>query len=145
MIEKCFPAALDQLEPVQMFVLEQLKNYSYSERIRAQLDVAVEEIFVNIARYAYPPDQPGWARIRCHVDRAPPRITIQFIDRGIPFNPLKKKDADITLSAEQRQIGGLGILMVKRSMDQIHYLYEDGQNILTLVKNLNTPAVGGNK
>lgn len=145
MIEKCFPAALDQLEPVQKFVLEQLKEYSYSERVRAQLDVAVEEIFVNIAHYAYPPDQPGWARIRCHVDQPPPRITIQFMDRGVPFNPLKKKDADITLSAEQRQIGGLGILMVKRSMDQVHYAYEDGQNILTLVKNLEATALSGSE
>lgn len=136
MIEKCFSAALDQLEPVQKFVLEQLEGYSYSEHIRAQLDVAVEEIFVNIAHYAYPPDKPGWARIRCHVEPSPLQITIQFIDQGVPFNPLKKRDADTTLSAEERQIGGLGILMVKRSMDQVDYVYENGQNILTLVKNI---------
>ena len=136
MIEKRFPAALDQLEPVQMFVLSQLKGYAYSERVRAQLDVAVEEIFVNIARYAYPPDQPGWALVRCQVDRDPLRITAQFVDRGVPFNPLLKKDADITLSAEERQIGGLGILMVKRSMDQVDYAYENGCNILTLVKEI---------
>ena len=136
MIEKRFPAALDQLEPVQMFVLSQLKCYAYSERVRAQLDVAVEEIFVNIARYAYPPDQPGWALVRCQVDRDPLRITVQFVDRGVPFNPLLKKDADITLSAEERQIGGLGILMVKRSMDQVDYAYENGCNILTLVKEI---------
>ena len=136
MIEKRFPAALDQLEPVQMFVLSQLKGYAYSERVRAQLDVAVEEVFVNIARYAYPPDQPGWALVRCQVDRDPLRITVQFVDRGVPFNPLLKKDADITLSAEERQIGGLGILMVKRSMDQVDYAYENGCNILTLVKEI---------
>lgn len=136
MIEKRFPAALDQLESVQIFVLEQLKGYSYSEHVRAQLDVAVEEIFVNIAHYAYPPDQPGWALIRCQVDPDPTRITIQFIDHGVPFNPLAKQDADITLSAEERQIGGLGILMVKRSMDEVRYDYEDGQNILTLVKKI---------
>lgn len=136
MTEKCFPAALDQLESVQMFVLEQLKGHAYSERTRAQLDVAVEEIFVNIARYAYPPDQPGWVLIRCQVEEEPPRIIVQFVDRGVPFNPLAKKDADITLSAEERQIGGLGILMVKRSMDQVEYTYEDGQNVLTLTKNI---------
>lgn len=136
MIEKRFPAALDQLESVQTFVLEQLKGHTYSERTRAQLDVAVEEIFVNIARYAYPPDQPGWALIRCWVEEEPPRIIVQFVDRGVPFDPLAKKDADITLSAEERQIGGLGILMVKRSMDQVEYTYEDGQNILTLTKNI---------
>lgn len=136
MIEKRFPAALDQLESVQTFVLEQLKGHTYSERTRAQLDVAVEEIFVNIARYAYPPDQPGWALIRCRVEEEPPRIIVQFVDRGVPFDPLAKKDADITLSAEERQIGGLGILMVKRSMDQVEYTYEDGQNVLTLTKNI---------
>lgn len=136
MIEKRFPAVLNQLESVQMFVLEQLKDCPYSERVRAQLDVAVEEIFVNIAHYAYPPDQPGWALIRCQVDQLPPRITIQFVDCGVPFNPLQKKDADITLSAEERQIGGLGILMVKRSMDEVDYVYENGQNILTLVKKI---------
>ena len=125
MIEKRFPAVLNQLESVQMFVLEQLKDCPYSERVRAQLDVAVEEIFVNIAHYAYPPDQPGWAMIRC-----------QVVDCGVPFNPLQKKDADITLSAEERQIGGLGILMVKRSMDEVDYVYENGQNILTLVKKI---------
>lgn len=136
MVEKCFPAVLDQLEPVQKFVLDQLKSYPYSERIRAQLDVAVEEIFVNIAHYAYPPGQPGWALIRCQVDQEPLRITVQFVDSGVPFNPLKKKDADITLSAEERQIGGLGILMVKRSMDKVDYVYEHEQNILTLVKKI---------
>lgn len=136
MVEKRFPAALNQLEPVQMFVLDQLKDHPYTERIRAQLDVAVEEIFVNIAHYAYPKDQPGWAVIRCQVDQDPLRITIQFIDWGVPFNPLAKKDADITLSAEDRQIGGLGILMVKRSMDGVNYVYENGQNILTLIKEI---------
>ena len=136
MTEKRFPAALDQLEAVQTFVLDQLKGCPYSERVRAQLDVAVEEIFVNIAHYAYPPDQPGWALIRCQVEQPSPQITIQFIDQGVPFNPLAKKDADITLSAEERRIGGLGILMVKRSMDKVDYAYEDGQNILTLVKKI---------
>lgn len=136
MTERCFPAALDQLDMVQQFVLDQLAGHSYSERIRAQLDVAVEGIFVNIAHYAYPPDEPGWARIRCQVDPDPLQITIQFIDQGVPFNPLAKPDADITLSAEERKIGGLGILMVKRSMDQVLYAYEDGQNILTLVKRI---------
>lgn len=136
MTEKRFPAVLDQLEPVQIFVLDQLKDFPYSERVRAQLDVAVEEIFVNIARYAYPPGQPGWVLIRCQVDRGPLRITLQFVDSGVPFNPLAKRDADITLSAEDRQIGGLGILMVKRSMDEMDYTYENGQNLLTLVKKI---------
>ena len=136
MAEQYFPAKLDQLEPVQRFVLDQLRGIPYTERTRAQLDVAVEEIFVNIAHYAYPPDQPGWALIRCQVEQDPLRIQVQFVDGGVPFNPLAKKDADITLSAEERNIGGLGILMVKRSMDAVDYVYSDGKNILTLTKRL---------
>ena len=136
MVERYFPARLDQLEPVQEFVLDQLSSYPYTERVRAQLDVAVEEIFVNIAHYAYPPDQPGWALVRCQVEQDPLRIQVQFVDGGVPFNPLATKDADITLSAEERNIGGLGILMVKRSMDAVEYAHSDGKNILTLTKNL---------
>ena len=136
MVERYFPARLDQLEAVQEFVLDQLSSYPYTERVRAQLDVAVEEIFVNIAHYAYPPDQPGWALVRCQVEQDPLRIQVQFVDGGVPFNPLAKKDADITLSAEERNIGGLGILMVKRSMDAVEYAHSDGKNILTLTKNL---------
>ena len=91
----------------------------------------MEELFVNIAHYAYNPEI-GEAIIGCNVDQAPPSITIQFRDRGVPFNPLARKDADITLSAEERDIGGLGIFMVKDYMDEVTYAYEDGQNVLTL-------------
>ena len=136
MAEQYFPAKLDQLEPVQKFVLDQLNGYPYTERTRAQLDVAVEEIFVNIAHYAYPSEQPGWALVRCQVEQDPLRVQVQFVDSGVPFNPLAKKDADITLSAEERNIGGLGILMVKRSMDAVEYEYSEGRNILTMTKHL---------
>ena len=136
MAEQYFPAKLDQLEPVQKFVLDQLNGYPYTERTRAQLDVAVEEIFVNIAHYAYPSEQPGWALVRCQVEQDPLRVQVQFVDSGVPFNPLAKRDADITLSAEERNIGGLGILMVKRSMDAVEYAYSEGRNILTLTKHL---------
>ena len=136
MAEQYFPAKLDQLEPVQKFVLDQLNGYPYTERTRAQLDVAVEENFVNIAHYAYPSEQPGWALVRCQVEQDPLRVQVQFVDSGVPFNPLAKKDADITLSAEERNIGGLGILMVKRSMDAVEYAYSEGRNILTLTKHL---------
>ena len=136
MAEQYFPAKLDQLEPVQKFVLDELSGYPYTERTRAQLDVAVEEIFVNIAHYAYPSGQPGWALVRCQVEQDPLRVQVQFVDSGVPFNPLAKKDADITLSAEERNIGGLGILMVKRSMDAVEYAYSEGRNILTLTKHL---------
>ena len=136
MAEKIFPAALDQLELVQSFIREQLEGYACSEKVKFQLDVAVEEIFVNIAHYAFRPDQTGEATIRCWVGGSPLQVTIQFLDSGKPFDPLAKKDADITLSAEERGIGGLGILMVKKSMDAVDYAYENGRNVLTIKKTI---------
>lgn len=136
MVERIFPAEPEQLEPVQRFVEEQIERYDCSARVRFQLDVAVEEIFINIATYAYRPGQAGQAAVRCCVGGDPLQVTIQFQDQGVPFNPLAKEDADITLTAQERQIGGLGILMVKKSMDAVRYSYEDGKNILTIQKNI---------
>ena len=136
MTERIFPASQDQLEQVQAFIGEQLEGYPCSSKVKFQLDVAVEEIFVNIAHYAYRPEQDGKATVRCCVGGSPLQVTIQFLDNGKPFNPLAKEDADTTLSAEARQIGGLGILMVKKSMDAVDYAYEDGKNILTIKKSI---------
>lgn len=142
MVERIFPAEPEQLEPVQRFVEEQIERYDCSARVRFQLDVAVEEIFINIAKYAYRPGQAGQAAVRCCVGGDPLQVTIQFQDQGVPFNPLAKEDADITLSARERQIGGLGILMVKKSMDAVRYSYEDGKNILTIQKNIGAAPAG---
>lgn len=136
MSERIFPATLDQLEQVQAFIAEQMEGYPCSGKARFQLDVAVEEIFVNIAHYAFSPEQHGEATVRCCVGGSPLQVTIQFLDRGKPFNPLAKEDADTTLSAEERDIGGLGILMVKKSMDAVDYAYQDGRNILTIKKSI---------
>lgn len=136
MAEITVAAALDSLDTVLRFVDGQMEQAGCPLKLMTQVDMAVEEIFVNIAHYAYPPDQTGWALIRCQVEQDPLRIQVQFVDGGVPFNPLAKKDADITLSAEERNIGGLGILMVKRSMDAVDYVYSDGKNILTLTKRL---------
>ena len=142
MVERSFPAEPEQLEPVQRFVEEQIERYDCSARVRFQLDVAVEEIFINIAKYAYRPGQAGQAAVRCCVGGDPLQVTIQFQDQGVPFNPLAKEDADITLTAQERQIGGLGILMVKKSMDAVRYSYEDGKNILTIQKNIGAAPAG---
>ena len=97
-----------------------------------QLDVAVEELFVNIASYAYV-DKIGIADIT--IELLPGQVVqITFRDSGIPYNPLEKPDPDITKPAEEREIGGLGIYIVKKSMDEVLYRYEDGQNILTIRK-----------
>ena len=104
-------------------------------KAKMQLDIAVEEIFINIANYAYAPGI-GKATVRVEVSGDPVTVTITFIDRGVPYDPLKKDDPDITLSADEREIGGLGIFMTKKVMDNISYEYKGGQNILTLKKTI---------
>ena len=126
MIELTVPAALEELEHVQEFVEQALEEQGVSMKIQMQISIAVEEIYVNIARYAYHPEI-GQATVRCAVGGNPLQVTIQFLDSGKPFDPL---------AAEERDIGGLGILMVKKSMDDVVYEYRDGCNILTLMKRL---------
>lgn len=126
-------ALTDNLPQVISFVDEQLEAADCPMKIQMQIDIAVEEIFVNIAHYAYNPDV-GTAKVRVEVLGEPPAVDITFIDNGIPYDPLAKADPDVTLSAEERQIGGLGIFMVKKSMDDVKYEYLDGHNILTLKK-----------
>ena len=128
-------AEVKNLDDVLAFVDEQLERYGCSPKIQMQIDIAVEEIFVNIANYAYNPDV-GPAEIRIETQEDPLSVMITFTDGGVPYDPLKKPDPDVTLPAEERQIGGLGIYMVKKSMDAISYEYKDGKNILTLKKNL---------
>ena len=126
-------ALTDNLPQVISFVDEQLEAADCPMKIQMQIDIAVEEIFVNIAHYAYNPDV-GTAKVRVEMLGEPPAVDITFIDNGIPYDPLAKADPDVTLSAEERQIGGLGIFMVKKSMDDVKYEYLDGHNILTLKK-----------
>lgn len=128
-------ATLDQLDEVLAFVDEDLEKYSEDEKAIIQIDIAVEEIFVNIAHYAYTPNV-GQAVIRTEITEDPLMISITFIDSGMAFDPLAKPDPDVTLPAEQRQIGGLGIYMVKKSMDEVTYERKDDQNILTIKKKI---------
>jgi anti-sigma regulatory factor (Ser/Thr protein kinase) len=100
-----------------------------------QIDVAVEEIFVNICKYAYHPDK-GRTQVRVEVLDDPLCVKITFIDHGRPYDPLAKADPDVTLNAAERPIGGLGIFLVKKTMDAVEYDYKDGSNILTLVKSI---------
>ena len=98
-----------------------------------ELDIAVEELFVNIAHYAYAPEK-GEATIQVSFENQ--EVTITFIDGGVPYNPWVKEDPDTTLSLEERQIGGLGIYMVKSSMDEVDYIYKDGKNVVTIKKRI---------
>ena len=126
-------AKVDNLDEVLAQVDEELEAADCQMKARMQIDVAVEEIFVNIASYAYK-GREGTARINISIEDDPKKVVISFADSGDPFDPLAKPDPDITLSAEERQIGGLGIYMVKKSMDDVTYKYENGENILTITK-----------
>ena len=135
-MKELFIEAKDEnLDTVIAFVEEQLEAYGCPMKTMMQVDIAVEEIFVNIAHYAYNP-AVGAATIRAEVTEDPLQVSITFVDNGIPYDPLAKEDPDITLAAEDRQIGGLGIFMVKKSMDDMTYEYKDGQNILTIKKKI---------
>ncbi len=128
-------AKTDNLEQVLDFVNEQIELCECSMKIQIQIDIAVEEIFVNIANYAYQ-DKVGKAQVQTEIKEDPLSIYITFIDSGIPYDPLAKADPDTSLKAEDRAIGGLGIFMVKKSMDNVSYQYKNGQNMLTIQKSL---------
>ena len=126
-------AAVENLEAVQAFADEQLEAVGCPLKAQMQIAVATEEVFVNIARYAYGPGR-GEATVRVEISGKPACVTITFLDRGVPYDPQARKDPDVTLSAEERRIGGLGIFLIKKIMDKVGYEYRDGQNILTLKK-----------
>lgn len=135
MREMDIAATLENLDTVMAFVDQQLEEVGCSMKAQMQIDIAVEEVYVNIAHYAYNPEVGG-VTIRVQIEEEPLAVILTFIDKGKPYDPLAKEDPDVTLAAEDRQIGGLGIFMVKKSMDNISYEYNEGRNILTLKKKL---------
>ena len=135
MKELTIAATVGNIEAVTDFVNEQLEALDCPMKAQMQIDIAIDELFGNIAHYAYTPDV-GDATVRVEVIDNPLAVVITFIDNGVPYDPLAKADPDITLSAEEREIGGLGIFMVKKTMDDITYEYKDGQNILRIRKNI---------
>ena len=135
MKEITIAATVENIDVVTDFVNEQLESCDCPMKAQMQIDIAIDELFSNIAHYAYNPET-GDATVRVEVVEDPMAVVITFIDKGIPYDPLKKADPNTALSAEEREIGGLGIFMVKKSMDDITYEYKDGQNILKIKKNL---------
>ena len=123
------------LRQVQSFVQEQLEGIPCSEKVKMAIDIAVEEIFVNIALYAYP-QHIGEAVIETETAEDGSFLVITFRDEGLPYDPLNKEEPDVTLPIGARPIGGLGIYLVKRLMDKVSYRYEDGQNMLCVQKYL---------
>ncbi|MBR6045020.1 MAG: ATP-binding protein [Ruminococcus sp.] len=128
-------AVKENLDTVTGFVDSELEQLGCSVKVRTQISIAVEEIFVNIASYAYDPET-GPATVRTEIVNDPLSVVISFIDNGMPYDPLARPDPDVTLPLRERSIGGLGIFMVKQTMDDVVYNYKDGQNILTIRKQL---------
>ena len=135
MTNKTFPAKTESLNVVLGFVEETLETFECPMKIQTAICVAIEEVFVNVARYAYP-DTEGDMTLHIGFDEHTREVIFRMSDKGIPFDPLKKPDPDITLSAEEREIGGLGIFITKKTMDSVTYAYENNENILTMIKKI---------
>lgn len=135
MKEKVFEAKDENMLDMLGFVEQELENYGCSMRMQTAISVALEEVFINVAHYAYP-DGNGTAKVSVGIDPTTDEMTCILRDSGIAFNPLTQDDPDITLPVEQREIGGLGILIVKKTMDFVEYSRENGENILTMRKKL---------
>lgn len=135
MKELVVDATIESIPKVTAFIDEQLEQLECPVKTQMQVDIAIDELFSNIAFYAYNPEI-GSATVRVEVTEDPLAVVITFIDKGVPYDPLAKADPDITLSAEERDIGGLGIYMVKKTMDDVSYEYKEGQNILRIKKNI---------
>lgn len=135
MRELTIDATVENIVRATAFVDGQLESLGCPVKAQMQIDIAIDELFGNIAHYAYHPGV-GPATVRVEVVEEPLSVVVSFIDNGIPYDPLSKADPDVGLPLEEREIGGLGIYMVKKSMDEISYEYKDGQNILRIRKNI---------
>lgn len=135
MDKKTFDAETINLDEVLEFIDSRLEENDCPMKTQIQLNVAAEEIFVNVAHYAYKPEI-GLVEVCVEFKENPRRVLISFIDSGKPYNPLEKPDPDITLSVDEREEGGLGVYMVKNTMDDVIYESSDGKNHLTMIKNL---------
>ena len=135
MTYQTFPAKVEVLSDVLGFVDRTLESYECPMKVQTAVCVAIEEVFVNVAHYAYGEGE-GDMVLGIGFDEESRTITFRMADQGTPFDPLKKPDPDITLSAEEREIGGLGIFITKKTMDTVTYAYENGENILTMMKKI---------
>lgn len=135
MKELTVDATVESIPVITEFVDEQLEQFNCPMKAQAQINIAIDELFSNIVHYAYHPGT-GPATVRVEVVEEPLSVVITFIDQGVPYDPLAKADPDVTMSAEERDIGGLGIYIVKKNMNEITYEYRDGKNILKIRKEI---------
>ena len=133
-VVKSFRADIKELDNVLAFVKEEISSY-VSNKLLFKINIAIEELFVNIANYAYEKDNDNnLVDISINVDLENKNIIITFVDCGTKFNPISKEDPCINLPAEERKVGGLGIYIVKKTVDKIDYKYIDNKNVLTIEK-----------
>ena len=125
----------EQLDEIADFVMGELEGLELDEETYMQLEITIEEIFINIVSYAYTPET-GDVEIGVSLTENPNVLEISFTDSGVPFNPLEKESADISAKALEEREGGLGIHMVRNLMDDVAYTYADGKNILRVKKYL---------
>lgn len=126
-------ATIDNVQTITDFVDERLEEMNCPVKAQMQLNIVIDELCSNVARYAYS-DRTGKVTVSVDTVDKPMKVWLTFTDEGVPYNPLAKEDPDITLSAEERKLGGLGIYMVKKIMDEFRYEYKDGKNIVTVCK-----------
>lgn len=131
--ERRFSAQDEALPQVIEFIERELEKAECPPKTIMQISLCVEELFTNVANYAYP---DGNGEVSFAIACKENEMTLRMSDSGIPFDPLKRENPDVTLSAEERQIGGLGIFIVKKTMDDVQYEYKNGKNILTMKKKL---------
>lgn len=124
-------AVIGNLNTVTEFVNESLKGHGVPERLQMKIDIAIDELFSNIVKYSYG-DKGGKVTVRVEVDAE--KASITFIDEGIEYNPLNQPEPDLSLTADDEAVGGLGIFITKKIMDDIQYEYSDGKNILIIHK-----------
>ena len=135
MKEIVLDAKRENLPQLFEFITKTLREYSDDEKTIRKVKLCVEEAFMNIAAYAYDPEVgPAKVSVTALGEPYPLRVQVVFTDNGKPFNPLKAESPDVESGLEDRQVGGLGIFLIKKEMDDITYEYRDGQNILTLEK-----------
>jgi anti-sigma regulatory factor (Ser/Thr protein kinase) len=135
MISKTFSVNTEVLPEVLGFVEETLESYACAMKVQMAICIAIEEVFVNVANYAYETKE-GTVTLELAFDEDARIVTFRVSDEGVPFDPLQKEDPDVTLSMEERQIGGLGIFIVKKTMDTLRYDHQDGKNILTMTRKI---------
>ena len=128
-------ATIENMNTVTAFVDDFLDQIACPMKSRIQINIVIDEIFGNICHYAYK-DSVGTVTVRVESGNTPKAVFLTFTDNGIPYNPLETEDPDITLSSEERKIGGLGIYLVKKNMDEMKYEYVNQQNRLWMEKRL---------